>query len=198
MVEIRAADRPLPPQTIKTPVLQLASGGLVSKMKELGCSELHTTNKWGGALHYAVSNDHAAAARWLLEQGVGVDGRTVNGHTALHIAAHFGHGTLVDVLLAASASPDAVDKQGRAPLHLAVQEGHAASVEVRPAPGPRLVWGWDVGVGAGGGELRSGHEENGQPPVAYVDNTTTTHRNLQRLPRGAGGRGRAPRSCRAP
>ena len=84
MVEIRAADRPVPPPSIKTPVLQLASGGLVSKMEALDQSELHTVNKWGGALHYAVSNDHAAAARWLLERGVAVDGRTCNGHTALH------------------------------------------------------------------------------------------------------------------
>ena len=125
MVEIRAADRPVPPPSIKTPVLQLASGGLVSKMEALDQSELHTVNKWGGALHYAVSNDHAAAARWLLERGVAVDGRTCNGHTALHIAAHFGHGTLVGVLLTSSASPDAVDKQGRAPLHFAAAERKA-------------------------------------------------------------------------
>ena len=97
----------------------------MDKMEELTASELHTKNKWGGALHYAVHNDHVAAARWLLERGVAVDGRTSNGHTALHIAAHFGHGTLVDVLLAASAAPDAVDKQGRAPLHFAAAERKA-------------------------------------------------------------------------
>ena len=94
-------------------------------MEALDQSELHTVDKWGGALHYAVSNDHAAAARWLLERGVAVDGRTCNGHTALHIAAYLGHGTLVGVLLTASASPDAVDKQGRAPLHFAAAERKA-------------------------------------------------------------------------
>ena len=125
MVEIRAAERPVPPPSIKTPVLQLASGGLVSKMEALEQSELHTVDKWGGALHYAVSNDHAAAARWLLERGVAVDGRTCNGHTALHIAAYLGRGTLVGVLLTASASPNAIDKQGRAPLHFAAAERKA-------------------------------------------------------------------------
>ena len=125
MVEIRAADRPLRPLLIKTPVLRHASGGLVKEMEKLGQSELQTVDKWGGTLHYAVSNDHATAARWLLERGVAVDGRTSGGHTALHIAAHLGYGTLVDLLLTASASPDAVDKQGRAPLHFAAAERKA-------------------------------------------------------------------------
>ena len=165
MVEIRAADRPLPPPTIKTPVLQLASGGLVSKMKELDSSELHTRDKWGGALHYAVSNDHAAAARWLLEQrGVGVDGRTCHGHTALHIAAHFGHGTLVDVLLAAAASPDAVDKQGRAPLHFAAAERKADVCTALLARGATA-------------ELADKHHNS---PVAYAQRAAATATGVAR------------------
>ena len=91
MVEIRAAERPVPPPSIKTPVLQLASGGLVSKMEALDQSELHTVDKWGGALHYAVSNDHAAAARWLLERGVAVDHKNDDGRTALSNAIRRGN-----------------------------------------------------------------------------------------------------------
>ena len=45
-------------------------------MEKLDQSELHSTDKWGGALHYAVCHDHATAVRWLLERHIAVDART--------------------------------------------------------------------------------------------------------------------------
>ena len=76
MLEIRAAERPLPPSAPKTPWLLAAAGSLVTRMEKLDQSELHSTDKWGGALHYAVCHDHATAVRWLLERHIAVDART--------------------------------------------------------------------------------------------------------------------------
>lgn len=83
----------------------------------------------GSPLAEAARQGDHAGVRALLQQGLDVNGWSVDGSAALHFAARVGDEALVATLLAAGADLDAPNRYGQAPLHLAVQMRHAALVQ---------------------------------------------------------------------
>lgn len=63
--------------------------GLLDEQDEAGCT----------ALHYAADRGHAAAVRWLVEQGADVTIRDDAGCTALHLAAASGKAEAAQALV---------------------------------------------------------------------------------------------------
>ena len=114
--------------SVETKWLEAARGGLLDALKQLLASDasmLAVRDRFGNALHWAASRDHARAVKWLLEAGMPVDGRdTSKAHTPLHIAAFLGHAEPLRLLLAAGADVD-----GLTPALAAALYGHADTVK---------------------------------------------------------------------
>lgn len=75
-------------------------------------------------LHIAARDDHEAIARFLINQGLDVDGRDQIGNTPLHTAAMNGSIAVTRLLLRHSSSITALSSSRRTPLHLAAAQGH--------------------------------------------------------------------------
>ena len=78
------------------------------------------------ALHMAVANGTAAAARQLLQSGARLEAAADSweGGTPLHVASEQGQAELVTMLLEWKANAFARDKKNRTPLDLAMEESH--------------------------------------------------------------------------
>ncbi|XP_010249050.1 PREDICTED: calmodulin-binding transcription activator 4-like isoform X2 [Nelumbo nucifera] len=92
-----------------------------------GC---HLSKKEQGIIHMVAGLGFEWALNPILDSGIGIDFRDVNGWTALHWAARFGREKMVAALLAAGASAGAVtdptskDPIGRNPASIAAASGH--------------------------------------------------------------------------
>ncbi|KAL4918874.1 ankyrin repeat-containing domain protein [Aspergillus aurantiobrunneus] len=84
----------------------------------------------GTALHLAVSRDHEDVVRFLLEQGVDLDGRNMYRDAPLHVAARNGREKLVSLLLDGGADPDTEDARTLTPLWHAVDGGHLGVMKI--------------------------------------------------------------------
>lgn len=84
----------------------------------------------------AALNDHADAARLLIEKGADVMARNSGGFTALHAAAYSGS-LAVATLLADNKAllADAANKAGVTPLFVAIEMNHPEVVELLIAKG---------------------------------------------------------------
>ncbi len=81
------------------------------------------------ALHRAVSGQHVAVVRLLLERGADVATADRNGRTPLHWAAVVGSVPCAELLCDGGADIAACTKgSGATPLHMAADSGHAPFV----------------------------------------------------------------------
>jgi ankyrin repeat protein len=78
-----------------------------------------------------------AMVRTLLQQGIPVNGRQMDGATALHWAAHWDDLEIAEALIAAGADVNAANELGATPLQLACINGSAAMVSRLLARGAR-------------------------------------------------------------
>ncbi|CAA0812407.1 Calmodulin-binding transcription activator 1 [Striga hermonthica] len=92
---------------------------------------LMVIDKWGqSVLHLAATLGFNWAFQPIIESGVSIDFRDVNGWTALHWAAFYGREETVAVLVSLGAAPGALTDpsteypQGRTPSDLAYSSGH--------------------------------------------------------------------------
>jgi N-acyl-D-amino-acid deacylase len=81
------------------------------------------------ALLYAANRDDVALARALLDRGMPVDARGIDGSTALQIAAASGHVETMQLLLERGASVNAADDFGDTALMAAVRAGSRNAVD---------------------------------------------------------------------
>jgi len=91
---------------------------------------------WGETpLHVVLRGEYSQQnsidlVRLLLERGVYVDARKVDGSTALHVAAFDGRPEIVRVLLDHGANANEQNGHSEAPIHLISQESHEHGVGV--------------------------------------------------------------------
>ncbi|KAL0030089.1 hypothetical protein WJX79_006214 [Trebouxia sp. C0005] len=74
------------------------------------------------ALHFAAQKGHAEIARFLLNEGVSINGKTRKGMTALMFAAQSGSSELVKLLLKRKADPASKNKNGKSAADLAREQ----------------------------------------------------------------------------
>ncbi|GAB2280648.1 hypothetical protein Dimus_015275 [Dionaea muscipula] len=92
-----------------------------------GCT---MSKKEQGIIHMIAGLGYEWALNPVLDSGVGINFRDLNGWTALHWAARFGREKMVAALVASGASPGAVtdpysqDPRGRTPASIAAAYGH--------------------------------------------------------------------------
>jgi ankyrin repeat protein len=82
-----------------------------------------------GRLADAVEQGDQALVRLLIERGVDVNAKGVDGTTALHHAVHADHLPIADMLLRAGADAAARDRYGVTPLYLACLNGNADMIQ---------------------------------------------------------------------
>ncbi|KAL9226412.1 hypothetical protein vseg_002230 [Gypsophila vaccaria] len=88
------------------------------------------SRKEQGVIHMIAGLGYEWALNPLLENGVGVNFRDINGWTALHWAARFGREKMVAALIASGASalavtdPSSYDPTGRSAAYIAAASGH--------------------------------------------------------------------------
>ena len=101
-----------------------------------------------GRLAEAAEHGDQALVRLLIERGVDVNAKGVDGTTALHHAVNADHLTIADLLLRAGADAAAGDRYGVTPLYLACLNGNAEMIQ-------RLLdAGADPNIGDATGETR--------------------------------------------
>ncbi|XP_057509434.1 calmodulin-binding transcription activator 4-like isoform X1 [Actinidia eriantha] len=94
---------------------------------EQGCS---LSKKEQGVIHMVAGMDFEWALNPILNSGVSINFRDINGWTALHWAAHFGREKMVAALIASGASawavtdPNSLDPTGKTPASVAASSGH--------------------------------------------------------------------------
>src|SRR5829696_2414303 len=81
-----------------------------------------------GGLADAADHGNQALVRQLIERGVDVNAKGVDGATALHRAVNSDHLTVADLLLHAGADATAADRYGVTPLYLACLNGNASMI----------------------------------------------------------------------
>jgi len=80
----------------------------------------------GGSLHWATRHGYIDMISMLLDQGVDIQLKTIDGDTALHAAVIWGNLEATELLIAHGADVNARDGSGRTPLHLATVRNHVA------------------------------------------------------------------------
>lgn len=95
------------------------------EINELG----HSWYDYGSALHLAVSENHLAVVKYLIEQGAIVDVRNQNDLTPLHNAAWNGNLEMMRVLLNAGADIDASNYENHTPLTCARDNNQSEAIE---------------------------------------------------------------------
>ena len=96
-------------------------------------SNLHATDKYGeSALHYALrgNKENIFLVRILCQNGVMINQKNRQGHSALHIAALKNSSKIVPILVQYAAEIDATDSDGKTPLMLAAENGGFDSVKL--------------------------------------------------------------------
>ena len=68
-------------------------------------------------LGWTALHGHAAAAKWLLDNGAKVNALNGDGSTALHSAAFMGQVEIVQLMLERGADPNAKHPNGALPIH---------------------------------------------------------------------------------
>ncbi|KAL0048229.1 hypothetical protein WJX82_010668 [Trebouxia sp. C0006] len=74
------------------------------------------------ALHFAAQKGHAEVARFLLNEGASINGKTRKGMTALMFAAQSGNAELVKLLIKRKADPASKNKNGKSAADLAREQ----------------------------------------------------------------------------
>ncbi|XAR48190.1 hypothetical protein NMG60_11030926 [Bertholletia excelsa] len=93
-------------------------------------SDCSLSKKEQGIIHMVAGLGFEWALSPILDSGVGINFRDINGWTALHWAAKFGRERMVAALLASGASaglvtdPNAQDPTGKTPASIAAASGH--------------------------------------------------------------------------
>jgi ankyrin repeat protein len=82
-----------------------------------------------GRLMDAAEEGDQALVRQLIERGVDVNAKGVDGTTALHHAVHSEHLQIADMLLRAGADASARDRYGVTPLYLACLNGNSGMIQ---------------------------------------------------------------------
>ena len=120
------------------------SGDTVALVKALDdgakIDSLDTRRSQNGrmALNWAAYNNHAAAARILLDRGAPIEAKNLTGFTALHHAAEAGSLEAAEVLVARGAKLDTTNRTGATPLETAIEQGQTAMVAaLKKAAEPR-------------------------------------------------------------
>ena len=116
-----------------TPLMAAAAFGQVDVMKLLlsrAANPHLVQDKGWSALHFASTNENAAATKILLDAGVDIDGETNDGGTALMVAAHCGRINPLRELLVRGGNIHAVDEDGWNALHHACKTDNISVVEL--------------------------------------------------------------------
>ncbi len=71
-------------------------------------------------LHCAVKSGKGETVRYLIAQGVNIDGQDKYGNTPLHLAAKCQNSTIIELLCKAKANSNIQDKNGETPLHCVI------------------------------------------------------------------------------
>ena len=141
-------------------------GAMLSRNSELAGSELRYGGKGGtiSVLYIAISNDHREIVKllvshvdpkrycdalWfahntemvglLIEQGIDVNGRGVNGETVLHSRASMDNAVMAEFVINHGADVNARDNRGLTPLHHAAQEGCLNAAKLLVSKGADLT-----------------------------------------------------------
>ncbi|KAI1173160.1 ankyrin repeat-containing domain protein [Nemania sp. FL0916] len=77
------------------------------------------------ALHRAAVNGHVDMVRFLIEQQLPLNDRSIHDETPLHYATKKGHWEVVRLLLEKGADVNVADWRGAAPLHVSARFGHS-------------------------------------------------------------------------
>ena len=92
-------------------------------------------------IHNAAQNGNLNRVKALLNQGVPVNARTVNGRTALHWAAQAGSLSVVQELLKRGAHVNPRTRSGMTPLHVALVLGRSHIVHALLKAGANPKYG---------------------------------------------------------
>ncbi|KAL2484458.1 Calmodulin-binding transcription activator 4 [Abeliophyllum distichum] len=101
-----------------------------SRLQENNQLDSFLSKKEQGIIHMVAGLGFEWALQPILNSGVGINFRDINGWTALHWAAHFGREKMVAMLIACGASagavtdPNAQDPTGKTPASIAAASGH--------------------------------------------------------------------------
>ncbi|CAI9756366.1 unnamed protein product [Fraxinus pennsylvanica] len=107
--------------------LELLLSSRLQKNNQLTCSSL---KKEQGVIHIIAGLGFEWALQPILNSGVSINFRDINGWTALHWAAQFGREKMVAALIASGASagavtdPNSQDPIGKTPASIAATSGH--------------------------------------------------------------------------
>ena len=124
-------------------MIEAAAAGDVGKIAALAESNMgkfHMKDQDGNTpLMHAVFNGHAAAVRYLLERGAGVDLANEAGFSPLKLAATISSLEIVQVLVAGGAPLDSKYGNGRTALMAAAEPNRAAGVLLRGGGQPAVT-----------------------------------------------------------
>ncbi|KAL2510341.1 Calmodulin-binding transcription activator 4 [Forsythia ovata] len=101
-----------------------------SRLQENNQLDSSLSKKEQGIIHMVAGLGFEWALQPILNSGVSINFRDINGWTALHWAAHFGREKMVAALIACGASagvvtdPNAQDPTGKTPASIAAASGH--------------------------------------------------------------------------
>jgi ankyrin repeat protein len=116
---LEAGARVNAPGASESPLEEAASSGQTKMVKWL-LEHGATLKKHGAAaLHGAANGGHAQTLRYLIEQGVAVNGRDRYGWTPLMTTAWYGHVEAAKLLLSAGADPSLETSDGKTALQMA-------------------------------------------------------------------------------
>jgi len=82
------------------------------------------------AAHFAASEGHAAALKFLHQAGANLSARTFWALTPAYLAAQRGSAEALEVLAEAGADLDSPNNHGETPTHMAATGGHVAALRV--------------------------------------------------------------------
>ena len=98
------------------------------------------------ALHYAIRADKVPVAQTLIENGIDINAKDVEGNTAMHYAARSNLVDSIRMLQEHKADVNIKNMEGRTPLHAAAEQGHMEAVqallELEADPNIRDINGW--------------------------------------------------------